>query len=309
MSRPIEVLDDDVLAAGELLLAAGRRITGWSLRESIGRGRPDRLMLIWNNHLRTGGEGPQSDDPIRPLPPQVESMATEMQGRIASLCSEAWLSLYREVDRAVGARYQADRDELTAVRANCEEEMAGANAAIVAADEHIDSLTVQIAALRTDLAVAADERIRLEERLRMQDEGARLEIARLVRAVAELEAAKAATWEALFQSQQEHAAAREEARAAKQELCRTRDELAAARNETTAVRTQAEAATLELGTARGQIIGAQQTLTKLETEIERLRNRTGRAEKVLPVCNVAAAAEAAKVRRPRGERRVRSAER
>lgn len=272
MVRPAEVLDEDIVAAGELLNSAGTRITGWSLRQTIGRGNPARLMTVWTNHLATSVGGPsQPDEAVRPLPPQVEAMATEMQTRLSNLCSAAWLSMYREVDRAVAGRYQAERDELAAVRATYEEEMAGAHAAILAADDQADSLAAQITALQAQLAAAAEERIRFEERLRMREETARTEIQRLVQTIREVEVQEAAISEALAESRQENALQRAEAEAAKVEVSRAREDLTAARAETVAVRNQLEAAQLELRSGHAQILSLEKALGKQEAEIVSLR--------------------------------------
>ena len=41
--RPAEFSPEEIVAAGEALVAAGRNVTGFALRQKVGGGNPNRL--------------------------------------------------------------------------------------------------------------------------------------------------------------------------------------------------------------------------------------------------------------------------
>lgn len=49
--RPVEVKDADVVEAGMALQSSEIRVTGYSLRKTLGRGAPDRLMDVWDAYV------------------------------------------------------------------------------------------------------------------------------------------------------------------------------------------------------------------------------------------------------------------
>lgn len=276
MARPAEVLDAEVITAGESLLAQSKRVNGWALRETTGRGRPDRLMSIWTQYLQSRAASPARDSvQVSHLPAQVEAVATEMQARLASLCSAAWIAVYNEMDRAVAARHQAERDELAAVRLNYEEEMAGANAAITAADDKADELAMEIQSLRASLASATEERVRLEERLQVQDAAFRQDLAQLTHTNDELSIRVATAAETLARVQQEHGVAVAEAEMAKKEGLRLQEELSAMKAEVANTRSKLEEAHVEVGTSRGRLLSAEQELAKKDAEACGMRSTIG----------------------------------
>lgn len=276
MARPAEVLDADVIAAGESLLAQGKRVNGWALRETIGRGKPDRLMSIWIEHLNSHAAASAPDQaPASSLPAQVEAVASEMQARLASMCSAAWIAVYSEMDRAIAARHQAERDELAAVRLLCEEEMAGAHAAIAAADNTADELAQEIQALQASLASAREERVRLEERLHVQAETFHQELARLARSNDDLSVRAATATDAVATLRQERAVAVAEAEMAKQEALRLTDEVSVLRTEVANIRSKLEDAHLEVGSSRGRLLSAETRLADRDAEVSGMRSMVG----------------------------------
>ena len=78
--RPVEVSPDQVREAGERLLAGGKRVNGWSLRRALdNRGRPDRLMQVWEQERDAAvpQDGPQPDTAPVSLPPGIAEMAEQ----------------------------------------------------------------------------------------------------------------------------------------------------------------------------------------------------------------------------------------
>lgn len=52
MGRPVEVTDGAIIQVGQKLSAEGIAVNGTRLWKELGkRGRPDRMALVWANHL------------------------------------------------------------------------------------------------------------------------------------------------------------------------------------------------------------------------------------------------------------------
>ncbi|MBS0554639.1 MAG: DNA-binding protein, partial [Proteobacteria bacterium] len=49
--RPAEYTPEEIVAAGEVIQAAGRNVTGFALRQKVGGGNPSRLRQVWEEHL------------------------------------------------------------------------------------------------------------------------------------------------------------------------------------------------------------------------------------------------------------------
>lgn len=49
--RPAEITDQDIIQAGQQILAAGRPVNGFALRSKTGGGKAERLMKVWETHL------------------------------------------------------------------------------------------------------------------------------------------------------------------------------------------------------------------------------------------------------------------
>lgn len=53
--RESPISNQDIVDAGNSILATGRAVNGYSLRNAIGSGRADRLMRIWTEHVELNG--------------------------------------------------------------------------------------------------------------------------------------------------------------------------------------------------------------------------------------------------------------
>lgn len=167
--RQPEVPDDEIIAAGESLQGQGKRLTGWALRTALGgRGNPKRLFEVWQRRMTMGASEGQVE--VIALPPSVQEMADGALIQISGVLGKAWLALYGEVDAVVSSRHEAARCQLEETRTAYEEEMAGANAAIEAADQREAELLDQLASQQRLLAESRMEQVRLEERLRAAQE-------------------------------------------------------------------------------------------------------------------------------------------
>lgn len=89
--RPADISTEQIIEAGEQLRAAGRRnITGFALRQKIGRGNPARMRLVWNEHAAGQGTAPAA--PAPELPPEIADRVAahgrELADRLATLAAE-----------------------------------------------------------------------------------------------------------------------------------------------------------------------------------------------------------------------------
>lgn len=312
MARPAEISDGEITDAGQSLLAAGKRVTGYALRIALGdRGNPNRLKAVWDAHVAERSETTCAEE-AAPLPPRIEDIAADNQGRMAGLLASAVQTIYREADATVMARLQEEREQLAEIRVTYEAEMAGAADALERGDQRIAALQEEIKQRDTRLTGAAEERIRLEERLKTAEDQIRLDAERSAAVSADLACRfDGAMAEAMALRQQigiltaqvetttgtitalrgELAAARAETMAAQKQFGALealvlsanesagvlRAELADARAETAAVRKQRDSALVDAGSVLGQLSEARKTYQQRQAdaaaEIAHLRDR------------------------------------
>ena len=67
--RPAEFSPEEIVAAGEALVAAGRNVTGFALRQKVGGGNPNRLKQVWDEHL--AAKNTTEAEPVAELPVEV----------------------------------------------------------------------------------------------------------------------------------------------------------------------------------------------------------------------------------------------
>lgn len=71
--RPPLVSPQEIIEAGEALIAAGRPVSGHSLRQRIGKGKPERLLQVWKD--ATGADGADSTALVGTLALEKQLMA------------------------------------------------------------------------------------------------------------------------------------------------------------------------------------------------------------------------------------------
>lgn len=74
--RPIEFPADIIINAGQELLAAGRTVTGWAIRQKIGGGNPTRLKQVFDEHVN--GQVAAEAEPVAELPVELAQKAEEV---------------------------------------------------------------------------------------------------------------------------------------------------------------------------------------------------------------------------------------
>ena len=187
--RPPEVSVDVILAAGKRLVAEGKPITGWRLRQAVGdRGKPERLLAVWKAELaRDEDPAPPADVEPTILPPVVAEEAAQARTALATNFDTVVAKLARTTEDMLKARYREDFERLASERARMDDELKTASESVDATDGALAEALTEVETLRARVAeleregLVLSERIRaldiavpvLEEKLRQADEAAR----------------------------------------------------------------------------------------------------------------------------------------
>ena len=75
--RPTEISDEDIIKAGKGLLAAGRNVTGFALRQRVGGGSAPRLKQVWDEHISS--QSVVSIEQEAELPVELEEQLKEVK--------------------------------------------------------------------------------------------------------------------------------------------------------------------------------------------------------------------------------------
>ena len=118
--RPAEFSPEEIVAAGEALVAAGRNVTGFALRQKVGGGNPNRLKQVWDEHL--AAKNTTEAEPVAELPvevaEEVAAVTKSLTERLATLAVELNDKAVKAAERRVAEvlrtageqREQAERE-------------------------------------------------------------------------------------------------------------------------------------------------------------------------------------------------------
>ena len=167
--RPAEVSTQEVVEAGRTLLGAGKKPTGWALRRTLGdRGRPDRLIEIWNSAVADGSsDRPDEIDPLSDLlHPAVDRLMEKAQTDVSASIGRIVAHVCKQTQDFLTTRY---RDELTSIgkqRANVEAELADATISVHESDKKRAEIQTSFEELYSKHALAQREIAEVTERAR-----------------------------------------------------------------------------------------------------------------------------------------------
>lgn len=270
--------DAEVIAAGEQLLAGGRKVNGWALRTTLGGGRPETLLSVWQRH-HTGVPG--GAIPTRPLPEeataiietavakQTKAMQDALAGALDLVAAAARKEVVLELEQARQeiARLEAEQDDASGV-------LEGLEADQERSQQQMDGLANELQLKDSQLGALAEENASLAERLAEAEGQAQLARDQLAESQAELSLALAqkASAEAASVEHQRSASAAEERLADTQvELREMRNRLAIARSEADSAAGQIQ----EMERTRAQDL---EILTELRVENRALGDKLARAD-------------------------------
>lgn len=100
--RPAEISDEAVIEAGNALLAAGRRITGWALRAQIGAGKAERLEAVWEAHVGRSSAAPAG--PAIALPAELAELLQKVSGDLVAQLQRLVTDMHQRAVRAAEER-------------------------------------------------------------------------------------------------------------------------------------------------------------------------------------------------------------
>ena len=127
MGRPVEVLDEQIVLAGEAILAEGRAVNPTRLWIQLGRrGRPDRMFAIWLSHVATGPARPVSAAGPALLPEAAARLAAELKSQLSAGVDRSVAAFHEEVHTTSLNRYQAELAAMAEARERYASEIAEA---------------------------------------------------------------------------------------------------------------------------------------------------------------------------------------
>lgn len=147
--RPTEVSNEEIIAAGNSILAAGRNVTGFALRQLTRGGNVQRLRQVWDDHLATSAK---PAEPVAELPVELADELTKVTGdlaqRLSSLAVELNDRAVKTAERRVGEVVRAAGEQ----RAQAERELADASIAVDELENDLEVARKEIATLKGSLA-------------------------------------------------------------------------------------------------------------------------------------------------------------
>jgi len=142
MRKP-EVSIEEIINAGNEISRSGSSITGYKLKKLIGKGRPDRLLEVWEQE----GDGhlvhEQGND-LHVLEPEVEELLTELNEQVEKQLHDILV----KVDKKV--RSMADK-KITLIQQDFEVDGHNFCAKIDELEELVGSLEMDIDKLSSEL--------------------------------------------------------------------------------------------------------------------------------------------------------------
>ena len=176
--RPAEFTQDQIIEAGQALIAAGRNVTGFALRQRVGGGNPNRLKQVWDEHQAS--QSVVTAEPVAELPvevaEQLQVVTTALTERLAALAVDLNDKAVKASERRVAEVVRAAGEQ----REQAERELADASQTVDDLELQLDQGNERIAQLEQRLAAAqasaqaqAVEMAQVRERLAAVEQSAK----------------------------------------------------------------------------------------------------------------------------------------
>ncbi|CUA87236.1 Plasmid replication region DNA-binding N-term [Gulbenkiania indica] len=268
--RPAEFSPEEIVAAGEALVAAGRNVTGFALRQRVGGGNPNRLKQVWDEHL--AAKNTTEAEPVAELPvevaEEVAAVTKSLTERLATLAVELNDKAVKAAERRVAEVLRTAGEQ----REQAERELVDAAQTVDELETRLDESQAEVESLERRLSEAqshgqaqAVELAQLRERLVATEQAARATADAHEAVRSELDAARRdagvkieALRDELAQLRERLAASEQAAKVAAETHAR---ELEQAHSETKTVRA-------ELDVARREAAEARESAAKLAGQLE-----------------------------------------
>lgn len=161
--RESPITTQDIVDAGNSILAAGRVVNGYSLRNAIGSGRADRLIRIWTEHSELNGHAATGSMCI---PDRAQALITTYLKRQETSVT----LLLQELAVVLSDAARSDAlEEIEALKTSLEQQ----RNALLDADLLIDRLEQSNQDLETQLAQEQDSVAQVRETLEQMEDQVR----------------------------------------------------------------------------------------------------------------------------------------
>ena len=156
MGRPIEIMDEDVVRAGEAILAENCPVTATRLWQGLGqRGRPKRLFAIWTRHaVAAATETNEPASPMAPLPEAASRLLSECKAQLGAGLDGCVREIYAAVERTLTGRFQGEVAAMIASRKAHQGELDEALQALGELAEEHDAALLQVQGGERDVVIA-----------------------------------------------------------------------------------------------------------------------------------------------------------
>lgn len=143
--RPAEIKDEDIIAAGNELMQAGKNVSGFAIRKIVGGGYPARLRQVWDDHV--AAKPLQPTEPVVDLPAEVADLVTTMSQTLAeqlmSFATDLNTKAIRAAERRVHDAIRLSNEQ----REKYEMELADASTSVADLDQQIEEASNRADAL------------------------------------------------------------------------------------------------------------------------------------------------------------------
>jgi chromosome segregation ATPase len=176
--RPPEINNEDIVKAGKELLASGRNVTGFALRQRVGGGSAPRLKQVWDEYLssHSGAVVEQMAELPIELEEQLKAVSGALVERLRLLASELNNHAVKASERRVSEVVRSAGEQ----RAQAERELADASTAVDEMEAKLEAAAGKVQSLTANLAHCAEvsqqqavELAQLKERLKAADTAAK----------------------------------------------------------------------------------------------------------------------------------------
>lgn len=164
--RPAEFEDDDIIRAGQQLLANGRRVTGFGLHKIVGGGRPDRLREVWTRHLQQcKGETQPAVELPQALEDVLSTMGQQLLERLRDVAGQIHTQAQQSADQHAEHRLTEAIAAAESQRKAAEQEVQDAAEMMTDLENQVDELKGYITELTTtnqELSARLEEAVKKE---------------------------------------------------------------------------------------------------------------------------------------------------
>jgi colicin import membrane protein len=141
--RPIEVTDEQIIAAGKQLIAAERRVTGFALRQVTKSGDSKRLKKVWDDYQHTAQSG-TTTEPQTDLPAEMIEVVAQVSSALVDKINKIAIELNNIAVKASERRITALVQDTNELRKQVEQELIDANVTVTNLETELDSKDIEI---------------------------------------------------------------------------------------------------------------------------------------------------------------------